>query len=52
MNMDELLRSTEDRTGWQQLVRSVTNPRTEDGWSQVKSDAVLSSYVHIVSTIT
>ena len=37
MNMDEMLRSTEDRTGWQQLVRSVTNPRIEDGWSQVKS---------------
>ena len=31
MNMDEMLRSTEDRTGWQQLVRSVTNPRIEDG---------------------
>jgi len=37
MNMDEMLRSTEDRTGWQQLVRSVTNPRIEDSWSQVKS---------------
>ena len=36
MNMDEMLRSTEDRTGWQQLVRNVTNPRIEDGWSQVK----------------
>jgi len=31
MNIGELLRSTEDRTGWQQLVRSVTNPRTEEG---------------------
>jgi len=31
-----MLRSTEDRTEWQQLVRSVTNPRIEDSWSQVK----------------
>jgi len=31
MNMDEMLQSTEDRTGWRQLVRSVTNPRIEDG---------------------
>jgi len=31
MNMDEMLRSTEDRTRLQQLVRSVTNHRIEDG---------------------
>jgi len=31
MNMDELLRSTEDRPGWQELVHSVTSPRPEDG---------------------
>jgi len=31
INMDEMLRSKEDRTGWQQLVRSMTNPRIKDG---------------------